>query len=155
MNRTRSTPDLTFVLLVMAGLALALLLLSSAAAAENDAEFSNANLAYAGRVTFQTNCTNCHGLEGRGDGEIAQFLEGKPADLTGIARRNGGVFPRETVYYFIDGRQGKGHKNREMPIWGEAFSVIRDEEKHKYPDPQDRVKEKITGLVAFLETIQE
>jgi hypothetical protein len=43
----------------------------------------------------------------------------KPADLTLLARRNGGVFSPSAVYAMIDRRKTLGvHPDSEMPIWG-------------------------------------
>ncbi len=37
-----------------------------------------------GQELFRINCSQCHGLDGKGDGTIANFLQKiKPADLTG------------------------------------------------------------------------
>jgi hypothetical protein len=73
----------------------------------------------------------------------------KPADLTEIARRNGGVFPTELVYRTIDGKNPvRGHGGPDMPVWGDAFARSRDG-----GDPA-KVKQLIQSLVDFLESIQ-
>lgn len=63
-------------------------------------------------------CAGCHGADGRGDGPAAVGLARKPADLTRIAARNGGVFPRVKVMDWIDGftRSGK-HGGQVMPVF--------------------------------------
>jgi hypothetical protein len=44
-------------------------------------------------------------------------------DLTLIARRNGGTFPRDRIEKIIDGRYMLAvHGTRTMPIWGDTFS---------------------------------
>ena len=46
----------------------------------------------------------------------------RPADLTQIARRNGGRFPFQRVMEYIDGTTDvRAHGNPSMPVWGEAF----------------------------------
>ena len=50
-----------------------------------------------GAYVFRTYCASCHGALGRGDGPLADQLRYRPADLTAIARRNGGEFPTELV----------------------------------------------------------
>lgn len=36
-----------------------------------------------GAELFRINCTQCHGVDGKGTGPVAAFLKNKPADLTG------------------------------------------------------------------------
>jgi len=36
-----------------------------------------------GAELFHINCTQCHGVDGKGTGPVAAFLNNKPADLTG------------------------------------------------------------------------
>lgn len=102
-----------------------------------------------GSVLFKTYCASCHGQTGRGNGPVAIFLRVPPADLTEIAKRNKGVFPKEQIYRIIDGRQTvKTHGDSQMPVWGDAFakSIAGADEK--------AIVEKIRALVDFLETIQ-
>src|SRR5262245_51926027 len=54
---------------------------------------------------YQTYCASCHGESGRGDGPVAEFLALTPADLTNLARKNGGTFPAARLAQIIDGRQ--------------------------------------------------
>ncbi|SDN45544.1 Cytochrome c [Lutimaribacter pacificus] len=56
-----------------------------------------------GRALFTENCAMCHGPAGRGDGELAAGLDPAPPDLTTIAARNEGAFPRAHVLSVIDG----------------------------------------------------
>jgi hypothetical protein len=70
----------------------------------------------------------------------------KPADLTQIAKRNGGVFPAEQVALIIDGRRPvKGHGGGDMPVWGDAFTRSGD----AVP-----LEQKIRRLASHLESIQ-
>jgi len=78
-----------------------------------------------GEQLFEQFCTSCHGAKGRGDGPVASSLKVEVPDLTLIARRNGGVFPRDRVEKIIDGRFVIGaHGTRTMPIWGERFGEV-------------------------------
>lgn len=52
---------------------------------------------------FTQNCATCHGASGTGNGPAAAGLARKPADLTGIAARNGGSFPMARVMSTING----------------------------------------------------
>jgi mono/diheme cytochrome c family protein len=59
-----------------------------------------------GAEDFATYCAACHGASGMGDGPAAAELARKPADLTGLAARNGGVFPGTAVMAKIWGYTG-------------------------------------------------
>ena len=105
--------------------------------------------ALAGSVTFKTYCATCHGKEAKGDGPLADRLRFRPPDLTLLAKRNGGSYPAETIYRTIEGRKPvKGHGGPEMPVWGDAFKNVES----GFSD--EKVKEKIDGLVEFLRSIQ-
>lgn len=68
-----------------------------------------------GARLFADNCTACHGYRGEG----GELIGGQDApDLTLIAARNGGVFPRARVLSQIDG-YGRGKVPVEiMPEFG-------------------------------------
>ncbi|WP_348642573.1 c-type cytochrome [Mesorhizobium sp. B2-4-6] len=71
-----------------------------------------------GEQEYLNSCAVCHGVDGRGDGPMADVLRKRPADLTTLARRNGGEFPYWRVYATIDGRGlVPEHVERDMPIW--------------------------------------
>jgi mono/diheme cytochrome c family protein len=59
-----------------------------------------------GAEDFATFCAACHGMGGRGDGDMAAVLDRKPADLTQLSARNGGVFPATKVMAKIWGYTG-------------------------------------------------
>ena len=102
-----------------------------------------------GTETFRTYCATCHGTSARGDGPLAAAMRRKPANLTEIAKRNGGEFPSEMVFKVIDGRQPvRGHGGPDMPAWGDAFSRSRE------AGDDERVKSVIQALVDYLESIQ-
>ena len=56
-----------------------------------------------GKLEYESNCANCHGVKGKGDGPVSNLLSKKPTDLTTLAKTNGGVFPINRVYEVIDG----------------------------------------------------
>jgi mono/diheme cytochrome c family protein len=101
-----------------------------------------------GRVLFQTYCASCHGPTGFGNGPLADQLRRRPADLTAIALRNGGLFPTARVHRIIDGREVEAHGDQEMPVWGDAFKTTRD------GFSEESVHRRIAALVAYLQTIQ-
>ncbi len=98
---------------------------------------------------FHAHCAACHGSQGKGDGPAASSLKTKPADLTVLAKKNGGRFPVERVQKFISGDDPalSAHGSREMPIWGPIF--------HQIEDDQDLGNVRLQNLVKFLETIQQ
>ncbi len=102
-----------------------------------------------GGELFRSYCASCHGTAARGDGPLASAMSRKPADLTEIAKRNGGLFPSELVFRTIDGKRPvRGHGGADMPVWGDAFARSRDG-----GDPAT-VKRMIDSLVDYLESIQ-
>jgi len=68
--------------------------------------------AVSGSNTYRTYCASCHGEKGRGDGPLADNLQFHPADLTRLARRNGGKYPTETIRRIVDGRESRRRARR-------------------------------------------
>jgi mono/diheme cytochrome c family protein len=102
-----------------------------------------------GSTLYRTYCASCHGETARGDGPLAASMRRKPLNLTEIAKRNGGVYPRDLVFKIIDGRQKvSGHGGPDMPVWGDAFrrSVEVGDE--------TAVAARIQALVDYLELMQ-
>ena len=76
-----------------------------------------------GGELYRRYCASCHGADGHGDGPLAALLNQKPADLTTLAKRNGGKFDETAVMMTIDGRRLVGqHGPRDMPVWGAIFA---------------------------------
>jgi len=102
-----------------------------------------------GDAIFKSYCGSCHGTSARGDGPLADVLRIRPADLTRIAKREGGKFDADKVYRIIDGRKAvKGHGGTDMPVWGDAFK----ESSEGYSEAA--VKARIKAIVAYLESVQ-
>lgn len=59
-----------------------------------------------GAEDYAAYCSACHGVGGKGDGEMSGELARKPADLTGLAARNDGAFPTTKVMAQIWGYAG-------------------------------------------------
>ncbi|MBV2358575.1 cytochrome c [Thalassococcus sp. CAU 1522] len=70
-----------------------------------------------GARAFSEMCAVCHGADARGGGPLAADLPVPPADLTGLAARNGGAFPAEDVMAQIHGYPGRYHQAI-MPEFG-------------------------------------
>ena len=71
-----------------------------------------------GAEDFATFCSACHGAGGKGDGGAAATLDRKPADLTRLSARNGGVFPGTRVMAKIGGYTGGRDGSSPMPQFG-------------------------------------
>jgi mono/diheme cytochrome c family protein len=98
---------------------------------------------------YHAHCAPCHGSEGKGNGPVGVALKTKPADLTILAKNNGGKFPTERVLKFISGDDPSlpSHGTREMPVWGPIF--------HQIEEDQDFGNVRLRNLIKYLETIQQ
>jgi mono/diheme cytochrome c family protein len=100
-----------------------------------------------GRQAFDNYCATCHGADGRGRGPMAASLRTPPADLTTLARRAGGTFPREQVMAYVDGsgRALPSHGPAEMPLWGGIF---------RWLDSEASTRARLATLVAYVASLQ-
>ena len=138
---------LTFIGLGLAIVVAAVLGTESTTTAQEPA--ARSSLAIAGANNYQQYCVACHGKDAKGTGTLAKNLNPKPADLTGLAARNGGTYPRDMVFQVIDGRQKvKGHGGGDMPQWGDTFLASSGS------SDADAVKRRIDSLVDYLATLQ-
>jgi mono/diheme cytochrome c family protein len=79
-----------------------------------------------GQGEYLVACAACHGEAADGNGEIATMFKQRVPDLTGIAKRNDGVFPLLEVIQAIDGRAViRGHGNP-MPVFGNRYRAEAD-----------------------------
>ena len=113
-----------------------------------------------GEMEYLSSCAPCHGREAKGKGPLSNQLKAAPGDLTQLAKNNGGVFPFNSVYEKIDGRQEvKAHGTREMPIWGyryAPFPIAADQAFNRnLPDPEPMIRERILSLIDYLYRIQD
>jgi mono/diheme cytochrome c family protein len=102
----------------------------------------------AGADLYQAYCAVCHGKSAKGEGPMARSLKVAPADLTRIAMRNGGKFPRQRIEQILSGEAAveAGHGTREMPLWGPIFSQIAWD--------QDLGRVRIDNVAKYLEQLQ-
>ena len=103
--------------------------------------------AVSGSDIFYNSCASCHGTAGKGNGPLGQVLTVRPADLTIIAKKTGGVFPATKIYELIDGRNPavRGHGGPDMPVWGDIFAARGS---------AASVKNRINELVKYIERLQ-
>ena len=105
-----------------------------------------------GKELYIRYCGSCHGPDGKGDGVLSGVLKQKPADLTLIAKKNGGKFPEQTVLRFIDGTTDvRAHGNPDMPVWGEVFK----EHVGSSSTQQAEIRAMILSIVNYIGSIQQ
>jgi len=83
---------------------------------------------------------------------VQPYIAARPADLTQISARNGGVFPRERVFRTIDGQfDSPPPDTRHMPIWGyDLFTGEGDDE-----TAHQQVLDMEHRIVTYVESLQE
>lgn len=108
----------------------------------------------AGQEDFQTYCTACHGLDGKGTGPMAEQLKVPPSDLAMLSKVNDGKFPFWRTYRIIEGTEPlarAAHGMDEMPLWGRVF---RAEEGSAVGTGQAEVRGRIFQLIYYIQSIQ-
>ena len=100
-----------------------------------------------GADLFKEYCAVCHGSDAKGAGPAADALKKRPADLTQLARKNGGAFPELHVMNYIKGQDVvASHGSRDMPVWGSIFSQMSSN--------QDLVQVRVYALLKYIEEVQ-
>lgn len=101
-----------------------------------------------GKEMFMSYCASCHGKDAKGDGPAAAALKETPADLTTLAKRNGGKYPSDKVTTILRGQANlAAHGNKEMPVWGPVF--WRMSQGH-----EAEVHQRVANLNRYLESLQ-
>jgi mono/diheme cytochrome c family protein len=113
-----------------------------------------------GQREYERKCIMCHGAAGKGDGWLTQFLKARPATITELKKRNGGVFPFDRVYQVIDGRKEVlAHGPRDMPVWGAVYRVDSGREYDSYYGlvyvDEGMVRASILALIEYISRLQE
>jgi cytochrome c5 len=104
-----------------------------------------------GEQLFERHCAACHGEAGEGDGPVAGVLSVKVPDLTRIAERRDGKFPRQMIKNAIDGRwRIDAHGTQQMPVWGYEFWVTEGAGDFS----EVEVSKILDRLIDYLEMIQ-
>jgi mono/diheme cytochrome c family protein len=74
-----------------------------------------------GAEMFHSYCAPCPGADGKVDGPAAASLKNPPANLTQLAKKNGGKFPGDHVTAVFRNGVAGAHGSSDMPIWGPLF----------------------------------
>lgn len=101
-----------------------------------------------GKEMFNSYCAACHGTDAKGDGPAAGALKQPPADLTALAKTNGGKYPSMKVTSILRG-QAKvvAHGTQTMPVWGPVFWKISQ-------GHEAEVQQRIANLNRYIESLQ-
>ncbi len=106
-----------------------------------------------GQRAYLRACASCHGTDARGDGPVAPTLKVPPPDLTRLASRHGGRFPREYVVDAVTGTAPiAAHGTSDMPVWRLTFGPTSS---GAAAAAALRRRRWLDGLVDYLETVQE
>jgi mono/diheme cytochrome c family protein len=101
-----------------------------------------------GKEKFLSNCAPCHRKDAKGDGPAATALKQLPADLTMLAKRNGGKYPADKVTTVLRGQANlMAHGSQEMPVWGPVFWKMSQ-------GHEEQVTLRIANLNKYLESLQ-
>jgi mono/diheme cytochrome c family protein len=81
-----------------------------------------------GSEMYHAYCASCHGTKGKGDGPAAPALKTAPSDLTQMAKKYQGTFPKSDLEQVLTGQHGMAaHGTSDMPIWGHTFTMMGNE----------------------------
>ena len=109
-----------------------------------------------GKTEFEAKCATCHGVNGKGSGPTAAFLTRHAADLTILAKSNGGILPIAAMYDVIVGdKEVPAHGSRDMPSWGVAYRIQAGEYYMDVPyDPEAYVRVRVLSLIEYINRLQ-
>jgi mono/diheme cytochrome c family protein len=100
-----------------------------------------------GADLYKVHCAACHGQNGAGSGLTTPQLRHVPPDLTQLSKKNGGMFPQARVRRIIEGRDVPSHGERDMPVWGDAFTTAGT-------PSRESSDARIATIIAYLDSIQ-
>ncbi|MGA9254021.1 MAG: cytochrome c [Roseobacter sp.] len=109
----------------------------------------------AGKTLFLNSCWQCHGLNAKGFGPMAEMLAIETPDLTGLAKGNNGVFPTEAVAMQIDGRSPLLAHGGEMPIFGPSLETDQNVALRLKSGQSLMTGLPLANVITYLESVQE
>ena len=125
-----------------------MVLMTAGAASSQDADLE------VGRDIYMSYCVQCHGVDAKGIGTMAEILNVVTPDLTLLAERNDGIFPTDTVAMKIDGRTPILGHGGDMPLFGPVFDVGKTV-LVRLPSGQSlMMSQTLVDLISYLGTVQ-
>ena len=106
-----------------------------------------------GRAEYIEACAACHGMDGKGEGPLAELMTVEVPDVTTLAAGNDGAFPMHEVIMVIDGRSGLRGHGYPMPVWGSRFAMEAGD--IGAMGRELAVRGRVLSLALYLESIQE
>lgn len=104
-----------------------------------------------GKKMYIDYCAPCHGIAGKGDGPAAPAFKMPPANLTLLAKNNGGNYPAGYVANVLQfGTSIRAHGSKDMPIWGRLFASLSA----SYGTARAESALRINRLSDYIETLQ-
>lgn len=101
-----------------------------------------------GKEMFNSYCASCHGQDAKGDGPAAAALKQPPADLTALAKTNGGKYPSMKVTSVLRGQATVvAHGTQTMPVWGPVFWKMSQ-------GRESEVQQRIANLNRYIKSLQ-
>jgi mono/diheme cytochrome c family protein len=100
-----------------------------------------------GKDLYRAHCASCHGVNGKGDGPVADSMRMRPTDLTLLSQNNGGKFPEFRLRKMLGGVDDlPAHGGKQMPVWGPLLTGA---------SPNNaRNSVVVRNLIAYLQSIQ-
>jgi mono/diheme cytochrome c family protein len=104
-----------------------------------------------GKQMYADYCAPCHGQDGKGNGPAATAMKTPPANLSLLAKNNGGKYPEAHVAAVLNfGDEKSAHGNKQMPVWGPLFESLDWTSSAKGTE----AKQRINRLNSYIETLQ-
>lgn len=105
-----------------------------------------------GEEMYLSYCAACHGNHGKGDGPAAAAMKQPPADLTVLAKNNGGTFPSSHVVQVLNfGVEAPAHGSKDMPIWRDLLKSLHGNDMRL---KDALVQTRIANLTDYIKTLQ-
>ena len=106
-----------------------------------------------GEALYNSLCSICHGVSGKGDGAASNVVGKDVPDLTTIAFNHEGVFPHKYVERAIRGSSRDiAHGTVDMPDWEQQFMYVRSGWSSFTREAYAR--KRIKALSSHIETLQ-
>lgn len=107
-----------------------------------------------GRREYERRCASCHGADGEGHGVNQPYLDHSPADLSRLAKANGGEFPFLHFHAVVDGRYERGASD--MPCFADVYAAEAAADYADVPYETERyVDMRLAALASHVAALQD